>query len=136
MEIQYFLESLGFYLLPSLFIALIPTAIIISLTSNMKSSSNWKPIFLCLVAGIFMWCYMAYWSIQGFLIFPLGVDVPILFTNLFALIGGIVGGIVMYRGTINYQEKNRRLSSISLIGIGYFIFVFTAFSILNNRWVA
>ena len=135
MEIQYLLEGLGFHLLPSLFVALIPTAIIISLTLMMKSSSNWKPILLCLAAGVFMWCDMAYWSIQGFLIDPFGAGIPILFTNLFALIGGIAGGILVYRGTMNYK-KNRSLSRILLIGIGYFIFVFIAFSILYNRSVA
>jgi hypothetical protein len=82
-----------------------------------------------------MWCYVAYWSMQGFLVFPLGVEVPRLFTIPFVLLGGILGGVVVYGGTINYR-KNRNLSSILLIGIGYFIFVFLLFSILNNRGVA
>jgi hypothetical protein len=135
MEIQYFLEELRFHLLPSLFVALIPTSIIISITLMTKSSSNWKPILLCLAAGIFMWCDMAYWSIQGFLIYPFGAGVPMLFTNLFAIIGGIAGGVLVYRGTMNHR-KNRSLSSILLVGIGYLIFVFIAFSILYNRSVA
>ena len=135
MEIEYVLEGLIFYLLPSLFVAMIPTAITILITFLTKSSSNWKPFLLCLIAGIFMWCDVFYWSIQGFRIFPFGTYVPIWFTNLFALIGGIVGGIVVYRGTINYK-KNKSLASILLIGSGYFIFVYIAFSILNNRWVA
>jgi len=134
MEIRYILEELGFYLLPSLLVALVPTTIIISITLLTNPSSNWKPIVLCLVAGIFMWCYMAYWSIDGFLIFPFGTGVPLLLTNLFAFIGGILGGIVEYKGTINYK-KNKSLLSIFLMGAGYFTFVFIAFSILNNRWI-
>ena len=135
MEIQYLLEGLRFYLLPSLLVALVPTATIASITILVKSTSSWKPILLCLFAGIFMWCYLAYWSMQGFLIFPLGIDAPTFFTIPFALLGGIAAGIVTYAGTRNYW-KNRNLSSLFLIAIGYFIFVFLAFSILNNRGVS
>ena len=135
MEIQYILQGLRFYLLSSLLVALIPTVIIISITLLMKSSSNWISIFVYLVAGIIMWCDMAYWTMQGFLIFPFGTDVPMLFTNLFALLGGIVGGILVHRGTLRYQ-KNKKFSNAYLIGVGYFIFVFIAFSILYNRGVA
>lgn len=135
MEIQYLLESLGFYLVPSLLVALIPTGIIILVTILVKSSSRWKAIALCLLAGLIMWCDLAYWSMQGFSIRPFGSGTPVLLANLFALIGGIVGGAIAYRGTANYKN-NKRVSGISLIGIGYLIFVFIAFSILNNRWVA
>jgi hypothetical protein len=135
MELQYILQGLRFYLLSSLSVALIPTVIIISITLLMKSSSNWTTIFVYLVAGIIMWCDMAYWSMQGFLIFPFGTDVPMLFTNLFALLGGILGGILVHRGTLNYK-KNKKFSNTYLIGIGYFIFVFIAFSILYNRGMA
>jgi len=135
MELQYILQGLRFYLLPSLSVALIPTVIIISITLLMKSSSNWTTIFVYLVAGIIMWCDLAYWSMQGFLIFPFGTDVPVLFTNLFALLGGIVGGVLVHRGTLNYK-KNKKFSNTYLIGIGYFIFVFIAFSILYNRGMA
>jgi hypothetical protein len=135
MEFQYILQGLRFYLLPSLLVALIPTVIIISITLLLKSSSNWTTIFVYLVAGIIMWCDLAYWSMQGFLVFPFGTEVPILFTNLFALLGGIVGGILVHRGTLNYK-KNKKFSNTYLIGIGYFIFVFIAFSILYNRGMA
>lgn len=135
MEIQYFLQSLGFYLLPSLLVALIPAAIIITVTLLVKSPSRWMPIFLCVVAGIFMWCNLMYWSMQGFFIAPFGTKLPMLLTNLLAILSGIVGGAVLYLGTINYQ-KNNRLMGLSLIGIGYFIFVFIVFSILSHRGVA
>jgi hypothetical protein len=135
MEIQYLLESLGFYLLPSLLVALIPTAIIVSITLMVKSSSNWLPVFLSSMAGVIMWCDMAYWGTQGFTILPFGTGTPLLVANLFALIGGILGGAFVYRGTAKYK-KNKSLSSASLIGLGYLVFVFIAFSILNNRWVA
>lgn len=135
MELQYILQGLRFYLLPSLLVALIPTVIIISITLLMKPSSNWTSIIIYLVAGIIMWCDLAYWSMQGFLVFPFGTDVPMLFTNLFALLGGIVGGALVHRGTLNYR-KNKRFSSTYLVGIGYFIFVFIAFSILYNRGMA
>jgi hypothetical protein len=134
-EIQYILQGLRFYLLPSLLVALIPTVIVISITLLLKSSSNWTSIFVYLIAGIIMWCDLAYWSMQGFLVFPFGTDVPMLFTNLFALLGGIVGGVLVHHGTLNYR-KNKRFSSTYLIGIGYFIFVFIAFSILYNRGMA
>jgi hypothetical protein len=135
MDTQYLLEGLGFYLPPSLFIALIPTAVIVSITIMVKSSSSWKPILLWLFAGIFMWCYLAYWSMEGFLVFPLGVDAPKSFTIPFAFIGGILAGITVYGGS-NHYMKNRNLSGLFLIAIGYFIFVFIAFSILNNRGVS
>ena len=135
MEIQYILQGLRFYLFPSLVVALIPTVIVISLTLLMKSSSNWTSILVALVAGIIMWCDMAYWSMQGFLVFPFGTEVPMLFTNLLALLVGIVGGILVHRGILNYK-KNKRFSSAYLIGVGYFIFVCMAFSILYNRGVA
>ena len=135
MEIQYLLQSLGFYLLPSLLVALIPTAIMITGTRLVKSSSKWKPILLCGAAGIFMWCNLTYWSMQGFFIFPFGARVPMLVTNLFVILGGVVGGAIVYLGTINYK-KNRKLPSVSLIGIGYIVFALIAFSILNNRGVA
>ncbi len=135
MEIQYILQGLRFYLFPSLVVALIPTIIIISLTLLIKSSSNWTSILVALVAGIIMWCDMAYWSMQGFLIFPFGTDVPMLFTNLFAFLGGILGGVLVHRGTLNYR-KNKKFSSSYLIELGYFIFVFIAFSILYNRGMA
>lgn len=134
MDTQHFLEGLDFYLLPSLLVALIPTATLILTTWMIRTSSNWKPILLLLFSGTFMWCYMAYWSMQGFLIFPLGVDAPRVLTVPFALIGGIAGGILVDRGTINYK-KNRNLSGVFLVAIGYFLFVFIAFSILNNRGV-
>ena len=105
MELQYILQGLRFYLLSSLLVALIPTVIIISITLLMKSPSNWTTIFVYLGAGIIMWCDMAYWSMQGFLIFPFGRDVPMLFSNLFALLGGIVGGVLVHRGTLNYRNK-------------------------------
>ena len=115
--------------------ALIPTVIIISITLLMKSPSNWTTIFVYLVAGIIMWCDMAYWSMQGFLIFPFGTDVPMLFSNLFSLLGGIVGGVLVHRGILNYR-KNKKFSSTYLIELGYFTFVFIAFSILYNRGMA
>jgi len=135
MEIQYILQGLRFYLLSSLLVALIPTVIIISITLLMKSPSNWTTILVYLGAGIIMWCDMAYWSMQGFLVFPFGTDVPMLFTNFFALLVGIVGGILVHRGILNYK-KNKRFSSTYLIGVGYFIFVCMAFSILYNRGFA
>jgi hypothetical protein len=135
MELQYILQGLRFYLLSSLLVALIPTVIIISITLLMKSSSNWTTIFVYLVAGIIIWCDMAYWSMQGFLIFPFGTDVPMLFSNLFALLGGIVGGVLVHRGTLNYR-KNKMFYSTYFIELGYFIFVFIAFSILYNRGMA
>jgi hypothetical protein len=135
MEIQYILQGLRFYLWSSLLVALIATVSVISITLLLKSSSNWTAIFVYLVAGIIMWCDMAYWSIQGFFIFPFGTGVPILFTNLFALLGGVLGGILVHRGTINYK-KNKKFSNAYLIGIGYFTFVYIAFSILYNRGLA
>jgi hypothetical protein len=135
MDTQHFLQGLGFYLLPSLFVALIPTGIIIFTTLLTKGRSNWKLILLCLFAGIFMWCYLAYWSMQGFLIFPLGVDAPRGLAVPFAVIGGIVAGFIVYSGA-NHYSKKRDLSSIGLIAIGYFIFVVLTFSILNNRGVS
>ena len=135
MEIQYILQGLRFYLLPSLLVALIPTVIVISITLLLKSSSNWTSIFVYLIAGIIMWCDMEYWSMQGFFIFPFGTGVPMLFTNLFALLGGIVGGILVHRGTLSYR-KNKKFSSTYLIELGYFIFVLIAFSILYNRGMA
>jgi len=134
MDTQHLLEGLRFYLSPSLLVALIPTAIIISITILVKSASHWKPILLWLFAGIFMWCYLAYWSMQGFLIFPLGVDAPGSFAIPFALLGGIVAGIAVYGGS-NYYMRSRNWSGLFLIIIGYLIFVFVAFSILNNRGV-
>jgi len=135
MDTQHFLQGLGFYLLPSLLVALIPTGVIIFTTLLIKSFSNWKPILLCLFAGIFMWCYLAYWSMQGFLIFPLGADAPGAAAVPFALIGGIVAGFVVYRGA-NHYSRNRNLSGLFLMAMGYFIFVVLAFSILNNRGVS
>ena len=135
MEIQYILQGLQFYLLPSLLVALIPTVSVISITLLLKSSSNWTSIFVYLVGGIVMWCDMAYWSMQGFFIFPFGTGVPMVFTNLFALLGGIVGGILVQRGTLAYK-MSKNFSSTYLIGIGYLIFVFIAFSILDNRGLA
>jgi hypothetical protein len=135
MEIQYILQGLRFYLLSSLLVALIPTVIIISITLLLKASSNGISILIYLVAGIIMWCDLAYWSMQGFLVFPFGTDVPMLFTNLFALLGGIVGGVLVHRGALNYR-KNKKFSSTYLIELGYFIFVFIAFSILYNRGMA
>lgn len=135
MEIQYLLQSLGLYLLPSLVVALIPTGIIVFATFLVKSFSTWKLIALCLIAGVIMWCDVAYWSMQGFSIRPFGTGTPLLFTNLFALVGGIAAGFIVYRGTVNYKH-NKKLSGISLTGIGYLVFVLIAFSILNNRWVA
>lgn len=135
MDIQHFLQGLGFYLLPSLFVALIPTVVIIFTTLVIKTFSNWKPILLSLFAGMFMWCYLAYWSMQGFLIFPLGVEAPRLLAVPFALIGGMVAGLVVYGGAKKYS-KNRNLSSLFLIAVGYFIFVVLTFSILNNRGVS
>jgi hypothetical protein len=135
MDFQHFLQGLRFYLLPSLFIALIPTGIIIFTTLLTKGFSNWKLVILCLFAGIFMWCYLAYWSTQGFLIFPLGADAPRSLAVPFAVIGGIVAGFIVYRGA-NHYSKNRDLSSVFLMAIGYFIFVVLAFSILNNRGVS
>jgi hypothetical protein len=132
MDIQHFLQGLGFYLLPSLLVALIPTGVIIFTTLMIKTFSNWKPIILCLFAGIFMWCYLAYWSMQGFLIFPLGVDASTSLTIPFVLIGGIVAGITVYSGA-NHYRKNRNLSGLFLIAIGYLAFVLLAFSILNSR---
>ena len=82
-----------------------------------------------------MWCYLAYWSMQGFLIFPLGVDAPRALAVPFAVIGGIVAGFIVYRGA-NHYSKNRNLSGLFLMAIGYFIFVVLAFSILNNRGVS
>src|SRR6185503_21119677 len=125
MELQYILQGLRYYLLPSLLVALIPTVIVISITLLLKSSSNWTSIFVYLVAGIIMWCDMAYWSMQGFLIFPFGTDVPKYFTNLFALLGGIVGGILVRRGTLHFKI-DKKVSSTYLIVTGYFIFVFIA----------
>jgi len=58
-----------------------------------------------------------------------------LFTDLLALAGGMVAGFIVYRGTVHYKN-NKKLSGIALTGIGYLVFVFIAFSILNNRWVA
>ena len=46
-----------------------------------------------------------------------------------------MGGIAVYRGAINYK-KAKKLSGISLIVLGYFIFVTIAFLILNNRAAA
>lgn len=135
MEIQYFLQSLGFYLLPSLAVALIPTGIIVLATFLMKSYSAWKLIALCFIAGVIMWCNIAYWSMQGFSVLPFGTGVPLLFADLLALAGGMVAGFIVFRGTVNYKN-NKKLSGISLTGIGYLIFVLIAFSILNNRWVA
>jgi hypothetical protein len=135
MDTQHLLQGLGFYLPPSLFVALIPTAIIVSITILVKSASPWKPVLLWSFAGIFMWCYLAYWSMQGFLIFPLGVDAPRTAAVPFALIGGIVAGVVVYLGA-NHYIKNKSLSGLLLIAIGYSIFVFLAFSILNNRGVS
>lgn len=135
MDTQHLLEGLGFYLLPALLVALIPAVIIISITLIVKSSSNWKPILLWLFAGIFMWCYLAYWSMQGFLIFPLGVTAPRSFAVPFALVGGIVAGIVVYGGATRYGQ-HRNSSGLFLMAIGYFIFVLIAFSILNNRGVS
>jgi hypothetical protein len=118
-----------------LFVALIPTAIIISTTIIVKSASTWKPVLLWLFAGIFMWCYLAYWSMQGFLVFPLGVDAPRSFAIPFALLGGIVAGIAVYAGA-SYYTRGKNLSGLVLIAIGYSIFVLLTFSILNNRGVA
>lgn len=132
MEIQYLLEGLRFYLLPSLLVALIPTATIVATMILIKSTSSWKPILLFLFAGIFMWCYLAYWSMQGFLIFPLGVDASRTIAVPFALIGGIIAGIAVYVGA-NHYLKNRIVSGFFFIVIGYLIFVFLVFSILNNR---
>lgn len=135
MDAQHLLEGLGFYLLPSLFVALIPTALITAITIMVKSASQWKPVLLWLFAGIFMWCFLAYWSMQGFLIFPLGVEASTSLTIPFVLIGGIVAGITIYSGA-NHYRKNRNLSGFFLIAIGYLVFVFLAFSILNNRGVS
>jgi hypothetical protein len=135
MDFQHFLQGLGFYLLPSLVVALIPTGVIIFTTLLIKSFSNWKLILLCLFAGIFMWCYLAYWSMQGFLISPLGVDAPRALAVPFAIIGGIVAGFIVYRGANQYSQ-NRDLFSIFLMAIGYFIFVLLTFFILNNRGVS
>ena len=135
MEIQHLLQSLGFYLLPSMLVALIPAAIIITITLLVKSPSRWTPIFLCVAAGIFMWCNVTYWSMQGFFVAPFGSGVPALVTTLLAILGGIVGGAIVYQGTINYKKNKKRIGA-SLIGIGYLIFVFISFSILNNRGVA
>jgi hypothetical protein len=135
MDTQHLVEGLGFYLPPSFLIALIPTAVIISVTILVKSASKWKPILLWLFAGIFMWCYLAYWSIEGFLVFPLGVAAPRSFTISFAFIGGMVAGIIIYGGATHYM-KNRNSSGLFLIAIGYFIFVVLVFLILNNRGVS
>lgn len=135
MDMQHLVEGIRFYLPSSLFIALIPTAVVISITRLVKSSSYWKPILLWLFAGLFMWCYLAYWSMEGFLVFPLGVDAPRSFTIPFAFIGGIVAGIIVNRGA-NHYIKNRDLSGIFQIAIGYLIFALIAFSILNNRGVS
>ena len=135
MEIQYILQGLRLYLFPSLVVALIPTVIIISLTLLIKSSSNWTSILVYLVAGIIMWCDLAYWSMQGFLVFPFGTEVPMVLTNLFTLLGGIVGGVLVHRGTLN-SRRNKNSAGIFLAGIGYFIFVCMAFSILYNRGFA
>lgn len=132
MDVQLLLEGLGFYLLPSLTVALVPTVLIAAITIMVKSVSRWKPVLLWLFAGIFMWCYLAYWSMQGFLIFPLGVEASRSLTIPFVLIGGIAAGIAVYSGA-NHYRKNRNVSGLLLIAIGYFVFVFLAFSILNNR---
>jgi uncharacterized membrane protein YsdA (DUF1294 family) len=58
-----------------------------------------------------------------------------LFTNLFALLGGIIGGILVQRGTLSYKTS-KKFSSTYLIGMGYLIFAFIAFSILYNRGLA
>jgi hypothetical protein len=72
---------------------------------------------------------------QGFLIFPLGVDAPRSFAIPFALLGGIIAGIAVYAGSNRYM-RGRTLSGLMLIVLGYSIFVFLAFSILNNRGVS
>jgi hypothetical protein len=135
MDTQNLLQGLRFYLPASLFVALIPTAIIISITIIVKTASPWKATLLGLFAGLFMWCYLAYWSMEGFLVFPLGVDAPRTVAVPFALIGGIIAGIAVYVGT-NHYLKNRNVSGLLFIVIGYLIFVFLVFSILNNRGVS
>jgi hypothetical protein len=121
--------------LPSLLVALIPTVIVVSITLLLKSSSNWTSLFVYLAAGIIMWCDMAYWSMQGFFILPFGTGVPMWVTNLFVLLGGIIGGFLVHRGILTYKT-NKKFSSTYLIGLGYFIFVLIAFSILYNRGIA
>jgi hypothetical protein len=135
MDIQYILQGLRFYLLPSLLVALVPTIVVISISLLLKSSSNWTSVFVYIVAGIVMWCDMVYWSMQGFLIFPFGTGVPMWVTNLFVILGGIIGGILVHRGLLNYKT-NKKFSSTYLIGLGSFIFVLIAFSILYNRGIA
>jgi hypothetical protein len=135
MEFQYLLEGFRFYLLPSVILALIPTISIFAITLFTKEFSNLKFIFLCLGGGIFMLGHVLYWSLDGFLVFPLGTGVPVEVTPILALVGGAGASFLVCRSVFSLKN-GKRLSSILMLVVGYLIFVFISFSILNNRWVA